>query len=127
MVPDVLGEACWDCGRDISRMLLDELNSESALLTLLNFLFRAMSSSVKTRPLLEGSLNEETTKVKHGDSIMYVNYIKINVAYCWIYRSELNSTLTNRMSHPVPEYDPARGRVSRESESSRGESRSLVG
>ena len=40
--------------------------------------------------------------------------------------SSVSFILTN-MSHPVPEYDPARGRVSRESESSRGESRSLVG
>ncbi len=31
------------------------------------------------------------------------------------------------LSHPVPEYDPVRGRVSRESESSRVESRSLAG
>ena len=31
------------------------------------------------------------------------------------------------VSHPVPEYDPVRGRVSRESESSRVESRSLAG
>ncbi len=31
------------------------------------------------------------------------------------------------VSYPVPEYDPARGRVSRKSKPSRGESRSLVG